>query len=278
VSPQLLIAGHIVKDISADGWAAGGGALYAAAQASGLGLDTAVVTACERDIEPAGLVPGVQWHVRRLDEAIRFQNVYTDGARTQRVLSTAAPIRLQDVPTAWRQAPLMLLTPVFHDVDPSLPEALARPGTLLGLGAQGWLRRLDGERVLPGLIEPAPQWLHGDVVFLSEEDIVDGEAVEAWRARVPAVVLTRGRSGYTVWDRLGRHDIAPVPACEKDPTGAGDVFATAYLLRYSETHDVLESARFAAAAAAISIEGAGITAVAERAQVEARLSTTGVGC
>jgi sugar/nucleoside kinase (ribokinase family) len=271
MSLQLLIVGHIVKDVRPHGWTPGGGALYAAAQAARLNIETAVVTACSRDIRPAALVPAVEWCVRYLDDAIEFENTYSDGARTQRVLSQADPIRLADIPEQCRAAPLVLLTPVMHDVDTALPSALAGQDRILGLGAQGWLRRLDGDRVIPGSVEEDPPWLRGDAVFLSEEDVTDADGVAAWRRRVPVVVLTRGGAGYTVWDAAGRHDIAPVPACEKDPTGAGDVFATAYLVRYHESGDTLAAARFAAAAAAVSVEGAGIEAVADRAQIEARL-------
>jgi hypothetical protein len=272
MTPQLLIAGHIVKDRTAAGWEAGGGALFAAAQADRLGVDVAVVTACESDVQPSALVQGVEWRVKRIEQSIRFENIYEGGRRRQRVLSTSETIGLDDIPIEWRGAPLILLTPVFHDVDPGLPGELVNAGTIVGLGAQGWLRRLDGERVLPGEVEPAPEWLQGDVVFLSEEDVRDPEAAERWRAQVSTVVLTRGRAGFTVWDAAARHDIPPVRGCEKDPTGAGDVFATAYLVRFGETRDVLESARFAAAAAALSIEGHGIEAVATRPQIESRLS------
>src|SRR5687767_4509629 len=119
--PQLLIAGHIVKDITAEGWTAGGGALYAAAQAARLGVGTAVVTACERDIDPSALVPGVDWRVVHVDEGIRFENSYRDGVRTQRVRPCERVIRLKDIPEAWRGARMVLLEPVFHNVDPSLP-------------------------------------------------------------------------------------------------------------------------------------------------------------
>lgn len=278
MTPKLLVAGHIVKDVTADGWVAGGGALYAAAQASRLGVDTAVVTACAPEVSPERLVPGVVWHVRELAAAIQFENVYSQGARSQRVLSTGPALGLLDIPPAWRDCTLVLLTPVFHDVDPALPATLAKPGTLLGLGAQGWLRRLDGDRVVAGALEASPPWLHGDAVFLSQEDVTDAEAAETWRRHVPVVVLTRGQTGNTIWDARGRHDLSPLPACAKDPTGAGDVFATAYLVRYDETHDVLASARFAAAAAAISVEGIGIEAIGDRAQIEARLGLAGDGC
>ena len=276
MTPQLLIVGHIVKDVTADGWHPGGGALYAAAQASRLGIETAIVTACDRDIEPTELVPSVEWNILRVDEALKFENTYSDNRRSQRLLSSSTPLSLEAIPGPWRDASLVLLTPVFHDIDPELPRQLVTADTIVGLGAQGWLRRIDGDRVVPGIVEPAPPWLYGDVVFLSAEDIEDPRAIEQWRQRVPTIVLTRGRAGYTVWDATGRHDREPVPSCEKDPTGAGDIFATAYLVRYGETHDVLEAARFAAAAAAISVEGPGIDSVATREQIEARLSTAGV--
>jgi hypothetical protein len=41
---------------------------------------------------------------------------------------------------------------------------------------------------------------------------------------------------------------------------------------------VLASSRFAAAAAAISVEGIGIEAIGDRAQIEARLGLAGDGC
>ncbi len=98
------------------------------------------------------------------------------------------------------------------------------------------------------------------------------------RTRAPVVILTRGRAGYTIWHEGARSDLEAAVSCEKDPTGAGDVFATAYLVRYGETHDVLESARFASVAAAISVEGSGIESVAGREQIEARVAATGVTC
>jgi len=65
-----------------------------------------------------------------------------------------------------------------------------------------------------------------------------------------------------------------VPACPAsvlDPTGAGDVFATALFVRYHETGGLLSSARFAHSAAACNIEGPGTSAIPDRATVEQRL-------
>ena len=271
MTPQLVIVGHIVKDVQSEGWSPGGGAFYAAAQAARLGIDAAVVTACEPDMHPERQVPDAEWHSTPLRESIRFENTYTTGRRVQRLLSRAAPLTLADIPEACLDAPSFLLAPVFHDIEPAVAQQLVKNGTNVAIGAQGWLRRLNGDRVRAGTIEAEPDWLHGDTVFLSEEDVDDPDAAEQWCGRVTTVVLTRGRAGCTVWNSGSRYDIEPIVAREEDPTGAGDVFASSYLVRYGETPDVVQSARFAAAAAAVAVEGTGIAAVGNRSQIEARL-------
>ena len=62
-----------------------------------------------------------------------------------------------------------------------------------------------------------------------------------------------------------------LPRPEKDPTGAGDVFAAAFLVRYQETGDPLEAAAFGACAASCAVEGIGTTTLGDRAEVERRL-------
>jgi 1D-myo-inositol 3-kinase len=61
------------------------------------------------------------------------------------------------------------------------------------------------------------------------------------------------------------------PEMEVDATGAGDTFATAFLIRLHETGDVDQAARFGAAAASLSVSGVGASAIPSRAEVEDRL-------
>jgi sugar/nucleoside kinase (ribokinase family) len=271
MTPKLLIAGHIVKDVTADGWRPGGGVLYAAAQASRLGLDVAVVTACGPEIDTAALLPGVAWHILPSEATTTFDNEYRDGARRQRLLAQGRSINLDAAPKGWLDAPIVLLTPLFHEIDASAASKLASRRIIVGVAAQGWLRELDGDRVRAAAFDSSPPWLAGDVVFVSEEDVQDADSVAVWRDRVPVVALTRGRGGCTVWDADGRHDLSAATVREEDPTGAGDVFAAAFLVRYEETRDVLGAARFAAAAGALSVRGEGVDSVATREQIEALL-------
>jgi sugar/nucleoside kinase (ribokinase family) len=62
-----------------------------------------------------------------------------------------------------------------------------------------------------------------------------------------------------------------IPAEEVDPTGAGDVFAAAFLSHYMETNDAWQAALFASAAASISLAAPGTAAIPSRRQVEERL-------
>jgi hypothetical protein len=271
MAPDILIVGHVVKDITPSGWTIGGGAYYAAAQASKLGLGVAVVTACDSDIEPERLLAGVEWHIVPSLASTTFENRYDDGRRSQRLHAVGQRLTLSDIPPQWRALPLVLLAPVFHDIDPELPGELAANGSMVALGAQGWLRRRDGGEVRPGRVDVASSWLSGEIVFVSEEDVDDPEKVVAWRARLPVVVLTRDARGCTVWDANGRFDLDPVSTYEVDPTGAGDIFAAAFVLRYKETGDPQLAARFAAAAAGLSLRGQGQESIAGRDEIEALL-------
>jgi hypothetical protein len=232
----------------------------------------AAVTACATDIDPEALLPGVRWRVAASEATTTFENLYDGGRRTQRLLARGRPIDFDGLPEEWLEAPIVLLTPLFHEVEPAAVRRLASGRALLGLAAQGWLRQLDGDRVKATPFDASPQWLAGDVVFVSDEDVEDADSVKAWRDRVPVVALTRGRGGCSVWDASGRHDVSAAVVREADPTGAGDVFAAAFLVRYHETRGVLDAARFAAAAGALSVRGEGFESVAGRDEIEALLA------
>jgi hypothetical protein len=272
MKPDFLVVGHIVKDVVADGWVPGGGVLYAAAQARALGLKVAAVTRCSSDLQPMAILPGVDWHVAPSDVSTSFENKYVDGRRVQGLPALAAPLSIEDVPAEWLDAPIVLLAPVFHDVEPSLSKAVARPQQLVGLGAQGWLRRLEAGKVLPGEVEAHPSWLAGDIIFVSEEDLVQPEAAKAWRSAKRTIVLTRGLNGCSIWDAAGHFDVPGTAVNEVDATGAGDVFATAFLVRRRETGDNREAARFATAAAALAVQQAGIAGIGSRAAIDILLS------
>ncbi len=272
MTPDILLVGHIVKDIVHDGWRPGGSILFAAQQSKQLGLEVGAVTACSSDVIPASLVPDLTWSVRQEPEGVSFENIYTDGHREQRIFGTTSVLRLADIPKAWRDTPLILLAPLFHDVDPALVKQLAAPEKIIGCSAQGWLRRRQNGRISPTHVPTFPEWAGCDVVFVSEEDLIDPQSVESWQSQFPVVVLTRSERGSTIWAEGIHHELPALPSDAVDLTGAGDVFATAFLVEYKKTHDPLAAGRFAAAAAALSIEASALDGIGGYSEIEARLA------
>jgi 1D-myo-inositol 3-kinase len=278
MQPDLLVVGHIVRDIVPGGWRAGGSVAYASAQAAALGLRVAAVTACGPELDPRTLVPGVEWQVRSDATSTVFENTYDSAGRRQRLLGQAGLLRFDDIPLEWRSAPAALLGPVFHDIDPALPAQLAADGRLVCICPQGWLRRREGDRILPGHVVEAPEWCRGDVLVVSEEDIDQQEAVATWQAHVPVVVLTRGDKGCSVWTADGRRDYPSLAGTEIDSTGAGDVFAAALTVSLLARRTLEEAVYFASAAAALSIRAEGLDAIADAAAIGALLeSQAGAG-
>ena len=272
MTPDVLLVGHIAKDITDDGWRAGGSVLYAAAQCRKLGLNVAVVTACGPEIDPPSLLPDVSWHVVPDMASTTFENRYEGDERTQLLLDRARPITIVDVPEEWQEAPIVQLMPIFHDVDVDMVSTFSCSATILGLSVQGWLRQLDITTIRrPEVIPDGRAWHGADVLFLSEEDLRVPEAAAEWAPYVPTIVLTRAGKGLTVWKDSCRTDFAGFPVEAVDPTGAGDVFASAFTVRLHETGDATEAARFASAAAALSVQGRGVEAVASREAIDAFL-------
>lgn len=269
--PDFVVVGHVVKDIIPGGWRLGGTATFAALQATRLGVSTGVVTRTSPDLDLAADLPGVPITGRPSDHTTSFENTYDGWRRTQRVPVQADPVESEDVPEDWLDAPIALLGPVCGELGTGLGERFS--GRLVAAAAQGWLRDLDEKRrVRPRSWEGEPFWRGCRVLFVSDEDLGGrDDAVEAWASDLPLVVLTAADRGATVIEDGRRRTIAAFPADERDPTGAGDIFAAAFLVRYYETGDIAECARFASAAAACSVEGGGGEAIAGREAIERRM-------
>jgi 1D-myo-inositol 3-kinase len=271
-SPDFLVIGHVAKDIVPGGWRLGGTAAYASIQASRLGLQTAVVTSAPGSIDLAALLPGVEVHRVPSRHATTFRNCYQDGHRTQFLLARARPLELGDVPKAWLSASIVLLGPLCGEVPPEMTSLFAR--SLVAIGAQGWLRRIDSEqRVIPCEWPDSVGWSNVHALFVSEDDLADdGNALERWAAGFPTVAYTQASRGARLCNGgLWRH-IDAFPEREVDPTGAGDVFAASFLTRLHESGDLPLASRFAAAAASISVSREGTLAIPDRGEIEQRMA------
>jgi 1D-myo-inositol 3-kinase len=281
-APEFLVIGHVVQDLTGDegpsarGWRLGGTASYAASVATRLGLRAAVLTAAGPGLSLDEALPDVE--VARVPSAgsTQIRNVYTTQGRVQYVPQRASPIDPRSLPDGWRDAGIVLLGPVAGEVDETLSGCF--PKALIGVSAQGWLRDIgrDGRvRALP------PDVWHDDAVLgpahvlvVSDEDLPPAGArpvLERWSNGVDVLAYTRAGRGADVCFQGNWRHIDAFPAEVVDPTGAGDVFAAAFLIRYRETDDPWEATRFAECTASFVIESEGLTNIPDRAMIEARL-------
>ena len=215
--------------------------------ARNLGLRTAVLTSRGPDLPMHDLLPGIDVVVVPSAASTQMRNVYDDGRRTQTVPSVASRITAADVPDEWRAAGVVLLGPVAGEVDGEMVSLF--PDSLVGVGAQGWLREIgEGGKVRQvqhDAWDASTVVGSADALFLSDEDLAEedySEALAGWAAQVPIVCFTRGDGGADVCVEGEWRRVAAFAAEAVDPTGAGDVFATAFLVRYGETKDAWEAA------------------------------------
>ena len=275
-APDFLVIGHLAKDKATEGWRLGGTAAYASLTASKLGLRTAVLTSAASDLDPSLLLLDIDVRLLPASETTVFENVYGPKGRLQYVWARAGNIAASDVPREFLAAKVVLLGPLVGEVE----EEVARcfPRSLLAISPQGWLRTVlpDGrvEQISPRRWRPRLLLKRSRALFVSEEDLPPTEVEETlarWAAQVPLLAFTRGTRGARLWSDGCWREVPAIPAQEFDPTGAGDVFAAAFLSRYVETDDAWQAALFAAAAASISLEAPGTAAIPSRQQVEERL-------
>jgi sugar/nucleoside kinase (ribokinase family) len=276
--PDILLIGHVTCDLeSADrnsAYRLGGTVSFAAVTAMRLGRHPTVITRAAATTDLSDLPADLDLRVLPSPVTTTFANLYTEQGRLQYCYAQALPITAGDIPLALRHPQAVLLGPLVDEISADVA-SIFEDGTLVAAVPQGWMRQWDesgrvhakpwqnAEAILP----------HLSVLVLSLEDI-DQELsrLDPWFAHVGLIVLTEYRDGSTIYQRqadgsIVQSKIPPRPAQEIDPTGAGDVFATAFVIRLQETGDPVQAARFANITASFSVEHPGVTGVPTRAQV-----------
>jgi 1D-myo-inositol 3-kinase len=284
LSINFLVIGPITHDLVPNGFRFGGTVSYSSVTAHRLGWRPGILTRVAPEgllegpapTEPVDIIApdgtplaGIPIHLLPSSTSTTFTNIYRDGVRTQVLTAQAEPVTPADLPAAWADVPVVLLGPLAQDVPASWTAVF--PRALMGVTPQGWMRRWDAAgHVSPTRWENAASFLHrADVAILSREDVGGDDAYIAELAsQAHLLVITDGWHGATLYTGGVSHRIAPRPTSEVDPTGAGDVFATSFLLRLAETGDPFVAARFANVAASISVEASGMDSVPYRARVE----------
>ena len=227
--PSLAVIGPIARDVVAGAPPRiGGGPWHAGRALAALNVDATIVASCgsadEGEFGEALRGLGLPFELHAAGATTAFSFSYdADGARTMTVDAVGQPFA-PEVDAEW-----LHVVPLLRG-DVAVPRA---PHVLLD--GHGLVRRR----------EPGPLRLDGDfdrgvlrgvsILKLAEE-----EAALVGPVDVRELVVTHGPRGATV---NGTHVVAePVDA---DPTGAGDMFAAAYLAARAAGAEPVEAARSA---------------------------------
>jgi sugar/nucleoside kinase (ribokinase family) len=281
VTPNYIAIGHIAKDLlPGGGFAPGGTVTFAALAARNLGAKVAIVTAAPDSLRQLPLYQGIEVRGPETEVATIFENIYRPEGRIQFVRAVAPVIQTSDIPEEWcgpnQGVEIVHLAPIAQECGPGLIDLF--PGAIIGATPQGFMRDWSNEtgqvRAIEweGAAELLPRIA---ALILSEEDLPAGQAgremLDKFVRLCPIVACTEGIRGCTIYYKGRAEHVPAYQAREIDPTGAGDVFAAAFLIQLRASADPIAAARFANAAAACSIEQIGPNGVPSLEEVYKRM-------
>lgn len=279
---NLLVDDVVLDDGTTRMQQAGGALLHAALAASAWECCVGCVSVAGGDYPREALstlaAKGVLLDgVRLLDTpGVRVWLLHEDGVRHM-VCRLGRPSHDEvspspdDVPEAWREAPLMHLAPMPFERQMAFAEAF-------GAGAR--FVSLDPYRVIDesSLDEWRAVFARVDAVLASDDELRLTGARERPRevlgalasGRMRYVVHKRGAEGGALYDareqRVWRWE--PVPCEVVDPTGAGDAFAAGLVSALGEGATIERSIACGAASASVAIERDGATGLASATREE----------
>lgn len=210
---------------------------------------------------------GIDVNVAPSRNTVYFENRYTENLedRTQRVSQQADPItaeQLKDV-----DAKIYHLGPLLaEDIPVDVIRLLADKG-IVSLDAQGYLRTVQNEQVLP-VDWPAKKEALQYVDILKaneyELEVLTGEKDASKGARILAdwgvkeVVVTLGSMGSVILKDNVFYSIPPyIPMNFADTTGCGDTYMAGYLYQRNKGAGPQEAGEFASAMAGLKVNSSG---------------------
>jgi 1D-myo-inositol 3-kinase len=272
---DFLVLGHVTVDRVDDERVAMGGTTYAALTARNMGARVGLHTSASYEPGLVDVLRGT--YVARVpaEYTTCFTNEYRDGRRRQLIESVAEKLTYEQLLPEWRNPPVVHVSPLCQELDGGIVTRF--PRSLIGVAPQGWLRGWDGPdgEVRPVAWSEAERVLaRADAVVVSEHDVADRTLIDEWARRARLLVVTLGERGAAVYRRGGEqpyHAPAFRPAKEVDPTGAGDVFAAAYVWQlYQSRGNWRQAADWANCVASFAVEKRGVLGIPKLSEVEQR--------
>jgi hypothetical protein len=262
-----LLVGALTRDLTEEGFRYGGTVAYAGLTAIALGYKVTVLTTCAQDEPVRELLPGATIHILDSPTTITFRNQDTPSGRIQQLLATGRHIQPNMVLQAFYSADIIHIAPVADECPWELLEVFPKGRLVATL--QGWLRTWNSSGLV-SLQKVPPEKLAGFyAVVLSLEDL-DGDLAyaQSLASMVPIFAVTEGHLGARLFWQ-GSERIFPAPkAQEKDPCGAGDIFAAAFFSALDQGNSPEAAVRFANQMAAFSVTRLGLASVPTASEIQ----------
>jgi sugar/nucleoside kinase (ribokinase family) len=271
----LVLVNVTVDRLDDNRVAMGGTPTYAAVTARNMGARCGIHTSASYEPGLIDTLKGVLVARVPAEYTTCFVNDYTSGKRQQTIESVAEKLTYEQILPEWRNPPIVHLGPLCQEIDTALVERF--PRSVIGVTPQGWMRGWDPDT---GLVHSIA-WADADrvlrkanVVVISEDDVADPSVIADWASKARMLVVTLGDRGCDVYRQGGGepyHSPAFRSASEVDPTGAGDVFAAAFLWHLHKSGgDWRTAADWANCVASFVVEKRGVTGVPKLVDVEKR--------
>jgi sugar/nucleoside kinase (ribokinase family) len=248
--------GHLTRDVVAGAAPRpGGGVFYAARALAHLGATARISASCAAEDRPLLLPPletfgfDVTWHESSTttsysfhyegDRRVMWQDAVGDPWTPAQAVDAAGDASWIDVCALTRT-----------DFPAETLAALADEGRLLLVDAQGLVRTATvGPLQTDGDVGAVLH--HFEVLKLNDEEAVTlvgtSDPLELRALGVPEVLLTLGSQGsWVITPELVERVSAVEVDGPVDPTGAGDTYSVAYLVRRAHGAEPVEAARLAA--------------------------------
>jgi sugar/nucleoside kinase (ribokinase family) len=251
----------------------GGSALFVSCAANCLGAKVGIIGNIGEDY-PSSVLSWLKHHGLNLKlltktkgPSTRFRIGYYHGSRRLWLIHPGSPVK-----STWKGGRFegLHLGPVFNEVSESLVRSLRKKCGFMSLDIQGLVRKVNrlGEvRVLQRKVDPLLRSC--DLVKASIDDAQfqtssgnHRQILDRILAKGPKyAILTLGSKGSLLGIRNNERFLVPAfpVGATKDPTGAGDVYAGAWLCSYLSTNDPVWAAAVGSAFGSLASQKTGLS-------------------
>lgn len=254
---DYLAIGHTCHDWTSNGYILGGTASYVSLFAQKLENRVGIVTSYGSDFEFTETFKKISIQNIPSEKTTVFKNIYLPTGREQHLLSRASIITAKDIPTDWQSPKMVHIGPIANEVDFSVIDLFDK--SIVCICPQGWMRRWnENGKIFYKMIKDWEKLKRADLLILSQEDLGNQLDLIPHLANLfKVLVVTQDIEGADVFFNGKKFHYPSYPTQLVDATGAGDIFAAGFLVKYAETLDITDSTAYAHCAASFCIEGIG---------------------